>query len=286
MAGAPIFGSMNTPTSSTSGAARRQPVLFVSHGSPTFAIESGSAGAALAAFGRSLTERPRGIVMISPHWIAREARVMTQAAPPTWHDFGGFPEALYRLQYPAPGSPALAARVGDLLRGAGVATAPDETRPFDHGAWVPMMHMFPQADVPMVQLALPAPWTPEGLYAIGKALAPLRDEGILIIASGSMTHNLRAFFGGVRPALHAPTERYTSEFARWVEDHLQQGDTAALLDYRRRAPHAALAHPTDEHFVTLFIAMGAADAAERPDYLTREVHFGHFAMDALAWGPH
>ena len=277
--------STATPVSvaPSTGDAARVPALFVSHGAPLFAMEAGSTGPALAHWGQALRKDfadLRGVVVMSPHWMAPTPRVMTSAQPATWHDFGGFPPALYALQYPAPGSPALAHEVIALLQSAGMAAQGDAERPFDHGAWVPLMHLFAQADLPVVQVALPSQAGPAEVYAMGVALRSLRQSGVLVMGSGSMTHNLREFFGGEREP--AP---YVLEFSRWIEDTLLRGDLAALLDYRRRAPHAARAHPTDDHFLPLFFALGAAGDDLRPDYLSREVMYGVLAMDAFALQP-
>jgi 4,5-DOPA dioxygenase extradiol len=207
-----------------------------------------------------------------------------------WHDFGGFPAPLYKLQYPAAGDPALAQRVAALLQAQSIPTQLDDQRPLDHGAWVPLMHLFPQADVPVVQLALPADYTPRSVWAMGQALCSLREEGVLIIGSGSMTHNLRELFTHGVPALDATAEPYANEFARWVEQAITQGiqgDANALFDYRQHAPHAARAHPTDEHYVPLYFALGAAgwgtDNAPQVQYLSREVMYRYLAMDAVAF---
>jgi 4,5-DOPA dioxygenase extradiol len=202
---------------------------------------------------------------------------MTTAQPQTWHDFGGFPAALYELQYPAPGNPALAQEVLALLQSSGIAAQADDKRPMDHGAWVPLMHLFPQAQVPVVQVALPVGWGPTQVFALGAALQSLRASGVLIMGSGSMTHNLGEFRGGAQPV--AP---YVIEFARWVESALQRGDKPALLDYLSLAPHAHRAHPTDDHFLPLFFALGCAGEDARPSYLSREVMYGMLAMDAFA----
>ena len=208
---------------------------------------------------------------------------MAGAQPATWHDFGGFPPALYQLQYPAPGSPALASEVLELLGAAGIAAQGDAARPFDHGAWVPMMHLLPQADVPVVQVALPVGAGPAEVYAMGAALRSLRSlrsQGVLVVGSGSMTHNLAEFFGGAREP--AP---YVLEFSRWIEDALARGDLKALLNYRSQAPHAARAHPTDDHFLPLFFALGAAGDDLRANYLSREVMYSMLAMDAFSLHP-
>lgn len=255
------------------------PALFVSHGAPLFALEPGQSGPALTRWGAQLVAGPplRGIVVMSPHWMARGPAVMASAAPQTWHDFGGFPQPLYELQYPAPGSPALAQEVLDLLAAAGMPAQADANRPLDHGAWVPLRHLFPQADVPVVQVALPVRWGPAEVLAMGWALSGLRERGVLVIGSGSMTHNLAEFFGGAREP--AP---YVVAFSRWIEAALARGDVAALLDYRAQAPHAARAHPSEDHFLPLFFALGAAGEGARPDYLSREVMYGMLAMDAFA----
>jgi 4,5-DOPA dioxygenase extradiol len=258
------------------------PALFVSHGAPLFAIEPGSTGPALAKWARTLVEsavRPlRGIVVMSPHWEAVSPSVMANPAPATWHDFGGFPSALYQLRYPAPGSPVLAAEVIQLLGSAGIEAAPDTQRPLDHGAWVPLMHLFPDAQVPVVQVALPLGYGPAEVFAMGQALRSLRARDVLVMGSGSMTHNLSEFFG----AAHGPAA-YVTAFSRWIEDALSRGDVDTLLDYRRQAPFAAQAHPQEDHLLPLFFALGAADAQARPDYLSREVMYGMLAMDSFAF---
>lgn len=249
-----------------------------------FAIEQGSTGPALRAWAQTLPSQPRGIVIMSPHWMTRSPAVMTTAQPQTWHDFGGFPEPLYQLQYPAPGDPALGQQVLALLQTAGIAAQADAKRPFDHGAWVPLMHLFPQANIPVVQVALPANYTPQSLLAMGTALQSLRSEGVLIIGSGSMTHNLGEFFNGI-PALDAPAAPYVDAFSRWMENAITRSDAPALQNYRSLAPHAVRAHPTDEHLVALFFALGAAgwgrDADVKAHYLSREVMYGNLAMDAF-----
>lgn len=255
------------------------PALFVSHGSPMFALEPGTTGPALRAWAQRLPSRPRGIVLMSPHWMTRVPTVTTGARPATWHDFGGFPPALYALSYPAPGDPALAQQVLDALAAAGMAAQADAERPFDHGAWVPLMHLFPAADVPLVQVSLPRA-SAARVYALGRALAGLADEGVLLVGSGSMTHNLREFFGGA-----ATDVGYVSTFARFVEDAVRRADTDALLHWADHAPQALRAHPTDEHLLPLFFTLGAARWGERPlatEWLSREVVGGVLAMDAFA----
>ncbi|MBP3982489.1 MULTISPECIES: DODA-type extradiol aromatic ring-opening family dioxygenase [unclassified Acidovorax] len=259
------------------------PTLYVSHGAPLFALDAGETGPALTRWGQGLRAQfpaLRGVVVMSPHWMARTPQVMTGPQPATWHDFGGFPPALYQLQYPAPGAPALAQEVLALLQAAGVVAQGDAQRPFDHGAWVPLMHLFPEADLPVVQVALPVGAGPAEVYAMGAALRGLRSQGVLVLGSGSMTHNLSEFFGGAREP--AP---YVLEFSRWIESALARGDLKALLNYRSLAPHAERAHPTDDHFLPLFFALGAAGDDLHANYLSREVMYSMLAMDAFALQP-
>ena len=275
--------STSAPVSSPAHSPAQVPALFVSHGAPLFAVDAGETGPALTRWGQGLRAQfpaLRGVVVMSPHWMARTPQVMTGPQPATWHDFGGFPPALYQLQYPAPGAPALAQEVLALLQAADVPAQGDAQRPFDHGAWVPLMHLFPEADLPVVQVALPVGAGPAEVYAMGAALRGLRSQGVLVMGSGSMTHNLAEFFGGEREP--AP---YVLEFSRWIESALERGDLKALLNYRSQAPHAERAHPTDDHFLPLFFALGAAGDDLHANYLSREVMYSMLAMDAFALQP-
>ena len=275
--------STSDPVTSPASSPTVVPALYVSHGAPLFAVDAGETGPALTRWGQGLRAQfpaLRGVVIMSPHWMARTPQVMTGPQPATWHDFGGFPPALYQLQYPAPGAPALAQEVLALLQAAGVAAQGDAGRPFDHGAWVPLMHLFPEADLPVVQVALPVGAGPAEVYALGAALRGLRSQGVLVMGSGSMTHNLAEFFGGAREP--AP---YVIAFSRWIESALERGDMQALLNYRSLAPHAERAHPTDDHFLPLFFALGAAGDDLHANYLSREVMYSMLAMDAFALQP-
>ena len=256
------------------------PVLFISHGAPLFALVPGTSGPALTAYGRALqTEHDlKGIVILSPHWMTQQLTVMRNPQPETYHDFGGFPTPLYALQYPAPGDTALSDRVQALLTTAGLNPMLDPDRPLDHGVWVPLMHLLPKAELPVVQVSLPSGSGPEQVFALGQALQPLREQGILLIGSGSMTHNLSEFFSGERKP-----DPYVDAFSRWVEATLVSGDTAALIDYARQAPSAKRAHPTDDHFLPLFFAVGAAGAHATPQYLSREVMYSMLAMDSIVF---
>lgn len=255
------------------------PVLFVSHGAPTFATEPGRAGALLRALAVALP-RPRAILVVSSHWMTRKVQVTASPRPETIHDFGGFAAHLYRLSYAAPGAPEWAARVVAQLATRGIGAGFDDTRGLDHGAWVPLMHLYPDADIPVFQVSLPAYRTPAQFLRFGQALAGLREEGVLIVASGSITHNLYDYL----PGADGPAP-YAVEFAGWIAARLAAGDVDALIDYRTCAPHAERAHPTDEHLMPLLVAIGAAgDGWKQLVRLEAGVVDGALAMDAYAFG--
>ncbi len=255
------------------------PAIFVSHGAPTLAIEPGIIGPLLAALACSLP-KPHAILVVSPHWTSRELRVMTSPAPKTMHDFGGFPRQLYKIQYPAPGSPDIAQQVMTTLKDHGYTVQADAEEGFDHGAWVPLLHMYPDADVPIIQLSMRLHDGPEACFKIGQSLVTLREQGVLIIGSGSLTHNLYEFRQG-----QDQPETYVKAFAFWVREALGRGDLDALLDYRSRAPHAERAHPTEDHFLPLFLALGAA-GQDRGNVHCIEggITHGVLAMDAFVLG--
>lgn len=233
----------------------RWPTLFVSHGSPMFAVEPGLAGAHLRKLGQ-LLPKPRAVLVLSPHWMTRRVKLNAHPQPATMHDFGGFPQELYGLQYPAKGSPDVAQEVVELLAQHNVPGHLAIDQGLDHGVWVPLMHLFPQADVPVMHVAFPTCLNPEQANTYGRYLRPLREQGVLIVGSGSLTHNLRDFFHGVQ---HAEELEYVEAFSGWVARTLAAGDRAALLAYRRLAPDAARAHPTDEHLLPLMFAAGAVE---------------------------
>lgn len=253
------------------------PSLYISHGSPMTALRPGLVGERLAELAAALP-RPRAIVVASAHWLGRRPLVGGAARLPTIHDFGGFPPALYEIEYPAPGEPALARQVHRLLEWAGLHPQLDMQRGLDHGAWVPLRLLYPQADIPVVPLSIQPDLGPAHQLALGRALAPLRDEGVLLVGSGSITHNLRDWRGDRADGGEAP---YVRPFIEWVEQRLQADDVPALLDYRRQAPHAERAHPTDEHLLPLYFAMGAtggdALGAQRID---AGIDMGFLAMDS------
>lgn len=229
------------------------PSLFISHGSPMLALEPGDSGPALAHLAAQLP-RPTAIVIVSAHWESSELLVSANPQPRTWHDFGGFPPALYQVQYPAPGEPELAARVADLLNAAHLPARLDAQRPSDHGVWVPLSLMYPQADIPVVQVSLPSDQGPVLQTRVGQALASLRQQGILLIGSGSITHNLRDLDWNAGPE---SVEPWAKDFRDWIVEKLAAGDEAALHDYRRQAPNAVRSHPSDEHLLPLYFARGA-----------------------------
>ena len=253
------------------------PTVFVSHGAPTMALHPGAAGEALRQLGRQWP-KPAAILMVSAHWETQLPSLSTATQPETIHDFFGFPAPLYQLRYTAPGAPALAQRAAGLLQQAGMAANLDPHRGLDHGAWVPLRYLYPEADVPVTQLSIQPQLSPLHHYRVGEALRPLTQEGVLIVASGSLTHNLGEF--RMRAEQVSP---YVKDFQAWVHEALDGHDLCALIDYRKLAPDAVRAHPTDEHFLPLFVALGAAGAGPVHRY-TDEVTFGVIAMDGYVFG--
>ncbi|MBS7691643.1 dioxygenase [Pseudomonas lalucatii] len=232
------------------------PSLFISHGSPMLALEPGASGPALARLAAELP-RPRAILVVSAHWESQGLLVTGAAHPETWHDFRGFPAPLYAVQYPAPGHPQLAAQVLEFLATAGLPAQIDNERPLDHGAWVPLSLMYPAADIPVVQLSLPSHQGPALQSRVGRALADLREQDVLLIGSGSITHNLGELDWQAGPEVIEP---WAQVFRDWMVARLADNDEAALHDYRRLAPQAVRNHPTDEHLLPLFFARGAGGA--------------------------
>jgi 4,5-DOPA dioxygenase extradiol len=256
------------------------PSLFVSHGAPTFALEPGVAGRALRALGAALP-RPRAILVISPHWLTAGLEVTTHPQPPTLHDFGGFPEALYQLRYPGPGQSQVAEQILASLNQAGLPARANPKRGLDHGCWIPLMHIYPDAEVPVVQLSLPLTDSVDTLLDLGRVLEPLRESAeLLVLASGSITHNLHDLsFGKGTPS------GYAAGFMEWMAHRIAAGDLDALRDYRRLAPDAVRAHPTDEHLLPLFVAIGAAGADWSSTFrLAGGVTYGAIGMDSYGFG--
>lgn len=265
------------------------PSIFVSHGSPMIALEPGPAGAFLARLGPAIDAtfgRPRAIVAVSAHTLARAPVVLGAARHDTVHDFGGFPPALYALRYDAPGDPALAGEVVQRLAAAGIAAQHSDAGGLDHGIWTALRYVYPEADVPVVPLGYVPGWAPAQQFALGAALQPLRDEGVLVLGTGSITHNLRRLFGGVHgmPTADAPEIAESAAFRRWMAERSAAQDWEALFDYRARAPFAADMHPTDEHLLPWYAAAGAGGAETAPRRLHDSVSFGALGMDAYAFG--
>lgn len=257
---------------------RRMPVVFVSHGAPDALLKAPDAVACWREIGRQAGE-PAAILVISAHWQARQPTASLAGAPATIHDFSGFTPTLQRVQYPAPGAPALAERVVSLLATTGIPADLHPSRGLDHGAWVPLTAMYPDAQVPVTQLALSRHGGPHAHLTLGRALAPLRDEGVLIVASGAITHNfdwLDWQADQSQPPLPAAVA-----FTDWIGGRLAAGDTTALLDYRT-APHGAAAHPSEEHLLPLLVAAGAAGSS-RPVRYAPHFAYSALAMDAYAW---
>ena len=261
---------------------KRQPVVFVSHGAPTAALDSGAFAASLRRFGAALTgaERPVAIAVVSAHWQVRGPVGVTGAArPETIHDFLGFPEPLYRLRYDVPGEPRLAARIAAQLSGAGVPAVVSQTRGLDHGAWVPLRLALPEASIPVVQVALPA-LPPEALVGFGEALRPLRDEGVLLVASGGLVHNL----GDLDlDREDAPPAAWAVEFDRWAWDRAELQEREALVRWQRVAPGPERAHPSSEHFDPLLVALGAAWPGERPETIFAGFAFATLSLRTFAF---
>ncbi len=255
----------------------RQPVVFLSHGAPDLLLKPGATGALWSALGRQLP-RPAAILVVSAHWEARRPAVSAASRPETMHDFGGFPKALYVMRYPAPGAVRLAERVGALLSASGQPIRIDPGRGLDHGAWAPLKLMHPAADIPVSQIAILPHAGPAWHHHLGAQLRPLRDEGVLILASGAVTHN----FGWLNPP-GSPPYPPAIEFSQWLGQSLATNNETDLMAYRKMAPHGQAAHPTEDHLLPLFVAWGATDGGDRILRLCPEFTYGGLAMDAYLW---
>ncbi|MBB5209251.1 dioxygenase family protein [Chiayiivirga flava] len=242
-----------------------------------FALEPGRLGPRLQQLGMRLPDLA-AIVVVSPHWQTHGVRVTGAAMPATLHDFGGFPAPLYALQYPARGDAAIARDIVDLLRAAGFDAGVDPARGLDHGTWVPLRYLRPAADIPVLQVSLPHDIETAGALRLGRALSPLRDRRILVIGSGSLTHNLHEF------RQHVEDPDYAQAFADWIGDAVARGDTDALLDYRARAPFARRAHPTQEHYLPLLVAVGASAGDASRQRLDGGMTDGVLSMDSFVFG--
>ena len=252
------------------------PTIFLSHGAPDLAIRDG----AVSDFLRSLHQqfpKPKAILVISAHWNTDLPTVSAATNPRTIYDFSGFPSQLYELSYPASGSPELSDRVVELLTQAGMPCETHPTRGLDHGAWTPLLLAYPAADIPVTQLSIQSHRDPLHHWQIGKALEALRHEGVLIIGSGSATHNMYAF----NESYNAETPDWVRVFDQWLAQNIAEGNQEALLQYRQHAPYAKENHPTDEHLMPLFVAMGAGGAKGKQ--LHSSYTYGVFSMAAYAF---
>ena len=258
------------------------PSIFVSHGAPTFPLTDAPARGFLEHLAASLPEQPRAILVVSAHWETGSPTLTAGEVNETIHDFYGFPKELYEIRYPAPGSAWLAGRVTDLIEGAGGSVARDTTRGLDHGAWVPLSLVYPEANIPVVQLSVQTREGPSYHYRLGRLLGPLREEGVLIVGSGSFTHDLSSF-REYRDALHAPAPDWVDQFADWMTDAIADGRIGDLIAYRSKGPHAARNHPTEEHLLPLFVSMGAGEGGPS-EHLHESTTHGVLRMDAFAFG--
>ena len=259
----------------------RLPALFVSHGSPMVALENEGWGQRLRQLGASL-ERPQAVVVVSAHFESPSPlRITASQAPETIHDFSGFPPELHRIQYVARGDPELAARIRNLFGRSGLSASLDMRRGLDHGAWVPLRFLFPRADVPVVEVSLPVPRRPEDALKIGAVLGPLRNDGVLLLGSGGMVHNLRRIDAADDPTRVASWAR---AFDDWMAARLEAMDVPAILAYREQAPSADSAAPTSDHFDPIFVVLGSAVPGERVQTLHEGFRYGSLSMRSFAVG--
>jgi len=263
--------------------ARTMPALFLSHGSPLLAIADSAARRYLTALGARLP-RPDAVVVLSAHHDAERVEITSSTRPPTIHDFGGFPRELYELEYRAPGSPELAARVEKLLADADIDAVLEPRRGLDHGAWIPLLLMYPAADLPVVQVSIDSARDPAWHFQLGRALRPLRDSGVLVIGSGGATHNLRLYMYAAGRGDDSEPPAWVAEFNDWLALAIDERHFDDLLHYRERAPYAAQNHPTPEHFLPLFATLGAAREDERGVRIHASYDRGLLSLDDYAFG--
>jgi 4,5-DOPA dioxygenase extradiol len=265
------------------------PSIFVSHGSPMIALEPGEAGAFMQHLGRTIDAtfgRPEAIVVASAHTTAREPVLLAGPQHQAVYDFGGFDPKLHTLRYDAPGAPGLAPQVAQLLQSAGLPAHRLNEGGLDHGIWTSLRYLYPDADIPVLPIAFVPTQSPAQQFQLGEALAPLREQGVLVLGTGSITHNLqRVFEGGLNADPDRPEIPESAAFRDWMLGQSRVRDWVALFDYRRRAPYAADMHPTDEHLMPWFVAAGAGGAEAAPERLHHSVTFGSLGMDAYAFGP-
>jgi len=264
------------------------PPLFLSHGSPMLALEPGTTGPFLQALGPTLDAtfgRPRAILAVSAHSTAREPVLLASARHQAVYDFGGFPDELYKLQYNAPGAPELATIVQGLLSEARLPVHSLDQGGLDHGIWSMLRFMYPQADIPVLPLAWVPNLPPAQQFALGEVLSALSQQGVLVMGSGSITHNLRRIFAGGRPAVDAQEVVESSSFRQWISERSAARDWDSLFAYRSKAPYAVDMHPTDEHLLPWYVAAGAGGRDHAPQRLHSAITYGCLGMDAYAFGP-
>ncbi len=258
---------------------QKMPSLFVSHGSPMTALMDTPAHRWFKSFAKELP-RPRAILIASAHFEEDVPVFTSDEKPEMIYDFGGFPKPLYEIVYPAPGEPELALRAAHLVNDAGWRTGLVQNRGFDHGTWVPLKLMYPEADIPVVQISVQhAEGSPHHIE-LGRMLAPLREDGVLVMGSGSLTHNLWEL-SRRRGEVDAKALDWVVDFTEWVAEKVEAGDTDAIANYRMEAPHAKENHPRDEHFLPLPFAMGAGGANAKGKRVHASYDYGLLAMDAF-----
>jgi 4,5-DOPA dioxygenase extradiol len=271
----PTAATMITNAPPSSPGPATMPAVFVSHGAPTMALDR-LAGADFTRLAAALP-KPRAILVVSAHWLDAPATIGTRTRRELMYDFSGFPDELYRVRYAAPAANELA----EQLAASMPSLARADERAWDHGVWVPLLHMYPLADVPVLQLSVPYRWQPRQLFELGRQLAPLRQQGVLVLGSGGMVHNLGRldWSGGNRPAAWA------TNFEGWVRQRLEARDLDGLQAYRDRAPDLRLAHPTDDHFLPLLVTAGAAaDDAQGPTFPIEGFELGSLSRLAVQFG--
>jgi 4,5-DOPA dioxygenase extradiol len=256
------------------------PALFVAHASPMLALEREGHAGALRAFGERLPD-PSAIAIVSAHWEAPgPIRVTAAPQPPLIYDFGGFPRSLYEMAYPAHGSPELANEIVGILGRAGLPAVAEPRRGWDHGVWIPLRLLVPDASIAVVEVSLPVPRTPELVARVGRALAPLRDSGVLLVGSGGIVHNLRA---ARLDRKEAPVDEWAKTFDEWVRERVEQRDVAGLASHRGLAPASDLAVPESEHFDPLFFTLGAARPDDRLEEVNRGFEYGNLSLSSYAF---
>jgi 4,5-DOPA dioxygenase extradiol len=252
------------------------PVIFFGHGNPMNALSKNAYTDAWTSIGKSIP-RPKAVLAVSAHWYIPACAVTANLMPLTIHDFGGFPQELYQVEYPAPGSPELAKRVKELI----VTVSLDESWGLDHGTWSVLTHVFPKADIPIVQLSIDERQPPSYHYEMGKRLAPLREEGVLVIGSGNIVHNLHAYAWGSRAA--KPYD-WAVRFEKQARELLLKGDDAAVVEYDRLGHDAMLSVPTPDHYLPLLYALGLRKEKERISFPVEGVDGGSVSMLAVQIG--